>query len=274
MDKKSKADLDRNLYEYQRQLDAPKIFSEKYPNISKTVDPKILHKDNQDIYNTLGKNTEVDSDIIDSGKPFQWVRNAEENASDALSKDYYKTDSPLDLLNKLRKENNLDFNIQLNDDPINSGIYNPNNNTLSLSREQSRKSALDSAIHEASGHAVDWKKDPETFIKSTTPTENVLPASNLKEDIDRWQKMRESGNLYDLSDEVSKNHFLVPRSHSINNLIDKAELLGKENGLSRLPDRNPKYDELNYIKPTLKDLQGYDPKKEGIYDKLKKLLTR
>jgi len=274
MDKKSKADLDRNLYEYQRQLDAPKIFADKYPNISKAVDSKILHKDNQDIYNTLGKNTEEDKNIIESVKPFKWVRDSEENASDAVGKDYYKTTDPMELLQALRKENGLDFNTQLNDDPNNSGMYNPNNNTLNLSRKQTRKSAFDAAMHEAGGHAKDWKDDPEAFDNKTTASENVFPPSNLKEDMDRWQKMKESGNLYDLSDEVSTNHFLRPRSHSINNLIDKAELLGKENGLSRLPDRNPKYNELNSIKPTLKELQGYDPKKEGIYDKLKKLLTR
>jgi len=268
MDKKSKADLDRNLYEYQRQLDAPKIFADKYPNISKAVDSKILHKDNQDIYNTLGKN--IDKQNMD---PFNWYRNSEEAASNATASDGYGTNSLYQLFDLLKKKDNLDYKVLEKEDDTNNGAYMPDKNTIQIDPRLSRTSAIDAAMHEHQ-HVKENKQDTKRFMEKIDPNEHTVPLDVFSKGMDRWNKMKDTNNLYDLSEEISRDHFFKPRSSSINTLIEKSEELGKENGLSRLPDRNPKYDELNYIKPTLKDLQGYNPKKEGIYDKLKKLLTR
>lgn len=267
--KKSKADLDRNLYEYQRQLDAPKIFSEKYPNISKAVDPYLLHKDDREIFNKLGANARE----VGTRDPFSWYRRAEEKASGAVAKDVYGTDSPLDLIQQLKKEDNLNYDVLLQPDEKNNGSFMPDDNRLYIDPNLTREGAIDTMIHEH-GHARDFNKDPEAFINNIQPGENVRPPDAFTNGMDRWNNMYDQNDLYSLSDDISGKHFFQPRSRSINNLIEKSTQLGKQEGLSRLPDRNPKYDELNYIKPTLKELEDYTPKSQTLFDKLKKLISR
>jgi hypothetical protein len=75
---------------------------------------------------------------------------------------------------------------------------------------------------------------------------------------------------------ISNGHFLEPRSHSINEMINKSIDLGKSQGLERFPDQNPYYDSLDYIKPELKQLQGYDPSSTELsgFQKLKRMLNK
>jgi hypothetical protein len=261
-DKPSKSESDRLLYEYQRQLDAPKIFSEKYPNISAAVAPTILHKDDRDIYNTLGKNTQ------ERVNPFSWHQTAEENATGAMAKDFYKTTTPDELIEKLKNEDDIDYSLGEIKDPKYSGQFDAVENQMSINYDINNKnpnSLLDTIIHEH-GHAKDFNKNPNRYrtIQPNEFTDTTALTNQLQKD----------KNLYDLSGEITKNHFIRPKSHSINTFIDKAEALGKEQGLVRMPDNDPKYNELGYIKPTLKKLQQYPTEKQTLFEKLKALLNK
>lgn len=284
-----KADLDRKLYQYQRQLSAPEEFSSRFPAISKTVSPYLMHMSDKDVYNTLGKNTNRDQ------SPFGWQREAETNASSALNQDIYKAKSLSELAEKLKNEDDLKYDVaneSENEKKDMSGVFDPNRNEMRLRGGQMDPDSIDTVFHEH-GHARDFNAMPGLFVKNKpfegrqnmavvppndlVPTEEIpaphlteliddsgKPGSNLRpnefvpERVDMWNSMKNTGDLWDLADAVSSGHFNDPRSHSINNLIETATKAGSQLGLERNPDQDPNYDELNPIKDTLKQLKAYD----------------
>lgn len=241
-DKKSKAELDKILYQYQRQLNAPKVFSEKFPSISKTVSSDILHKEDRDIYNTLGKN-------VGGVKDLRSYRNAEETASAAAQDDYYKSKDWDDLVGQLRKKDKIKYDPYFDKDmsPSLSGLFNAPQNALVVNPNKQPREILDTIIHEHQ-HAKDFNANPKVYNQDMQAEGPPIKRDALAQ----FKKSVDDQDLYEYSDLYSTGHFLKPRSASINNLIDVAETVGKEQGLERLPDKNPEYDELNIIKDQLK----------------------
>lgn len=256
---KSKADADRTLYEYQRQLKAPKVLADKYPNIAKAIDPYILSRPDNANYNKLGQNTpQIDNSA------FGWYRDNEEKASQALAKDIYNTEDPYELAKKIAEQKGLDYKIQALNSEIAkqqklSGVYDPDKHTLFYNEADSLPAKLDTIIHE-SGHAKDYKE--------SMPTAKNLPATE-QIDYPGIEKDFKNKDLYKLSDNLTRNHFLDPRSHSINELLNQTKSVMGKQGIYPEPDDNIVYDSLNYIKPTVKQLEGYAPPEDSLFAKTK-----
>lgn len=288
-DKPSKAEADRLLYEYERQLDAPKVMSEKFPSITKAIDPLILNKSEEEIYNKLGENTSrpQENDL------FGWYRKAEDTAGKAVANDYYETNSPLTLLEQIKKEKGLDFNSQYMPMEGKLGItfpaYDPEKFTYSKElmaerkasladpetrspviglndRNRNQPSELSTAMHEAR-HVEDMNKG---YIgQQEKPFYNP---ETKQYDYAAYNKYKDKP-LYDISDYVTTGHFQEPRSSVINDLILKAKELGAKQGLEYQFDELPKYDELDVIKPTLKELEpGYPKHKSNPFRRLKRIV--
>jgi hypothetical protein len=257
----SRAEADRLLNEYIRQLKAPKIFQSKFPNISRTIDPYILHKSDREIYNTLAKDPDGVG-LVD------WYRMNEDRASKALLNDYYKTKDPNELIKKLKEVDQIDYNIENNPSKENlSGEFDALTDTMYLRPSKNLIDYLDTILHEHQ-HAKEFNQNPYKY-EDMSQVEFRGPINKEK-----LHKLKENKNLYDFSDEVSTGHFFNPRSSSVNRLIEKSEELGKKEGLERQPDDNLKYSELNNIKQTLKDLEGYSPSVNDIYSKIKSILEK
>lgn len=264
----AQSDSDRKLYEYQRQLKAPKVLSEKYPNIAKAMDPYILSKSDEQNYNTLGKNTQQDY-----GSRTKWIRDAEATAGNALANDIYKTDSPEKLADILKDKNKLSYSSEGKSlhSPM-YGMYYPQDDLLQVNTDYPKKDQLDTIIHEV-GHALDYKKNKEAAKKLNLGEEP--PASN--DQVKAWNEAFKNKDLYKLSDLYSTGHFLNPRSHSINELINQTKSGMQEQGIYPMPDTNPEYNELNVIKPTVKSLEGYalpEEQDNSYFAKLRALLGK
>jgi len=266
------SESDRKLYEYQRQLKAPKVLSEKYPNIAKALDPYVLAKTDEQNYNTLGSNTPQDY-----GSRTGWLRDSEATAGEALAKDIYKTDSPEQLAQILKQKHALTYGSEGHPYDDNAyGGYNPQTDTLQVNTKYPTKDQLDTVVHEV-GHAIDYKNNAPAARKLNGDEAKTLPKSN--EQVKAWNDAFRNKDLYKLSDLYSTGHFLEPRSHSINSLIGETKDAMKGEGIYPMPDTNPAYDELNAIKPTVKSLEGYASPTEALpqleyFEKLKALLGK
>lgn len=274
----AQSDSDRKLYEYQRQLKAPKVLSEKYPNIAKALDPYVLSKTDKDNFNTLGKNTPNDVNTKEG-----WIRDAEANAGEALAKDIYGTTSPEQLAEAIKQNKGLTYKAEGHAYPIDPkdekagklptyGFYDPSADRLSINTWYPNKDQLDTIVHEA-GHAEDYKQHPE-MAESLSRTESYHQPTipEYKEYADALKNK----DLYKASQMFSRDHFASPRSHSINELINQTKSGMQKEGIYPMPDANPVYDELNAIKPTVKSLEGYAPPEEDVsyFSKLRALLGK
>lgn len=262
----AQSDSDRKLYEYQRQLKAPKIVSDKFPAMSKLLSPYAAHMEDPNIYNKLGEKVEGDS-------PYDWQRNAEAALSEARAKDVEQVFDPLKLAEKLGY--NAEYVPKINA----SAQFNDTKNTIEINPDDIQKNTnaynLDTIYHEAAGHGGDFKKDPDAYIKNIWKQTKFNPATNTNELADEGTKFNETieqnaalqkkGDLYNVARNISKGHFLKEGSSSINNPIEIIKNYASSQGLlggntrTLPPDLNPEYSELNYIKPTIKELEGYDP---------------
>lgn len=265
----AQSDSDRKLYEYQRQLKAPKVMQDKFPSITAALDPYAIEKTDQENYNSLGDKTPIkDSNGVD------WLRNSESKATRALVNDIYKPPGVAEFLDQLKGEHNLSFNHFGEEDKEKKlyGAYMPTTDELVVNTAYPVDDQLDTAMHEV-GHARDYKQYPNIMqmTNATGRTEGVLPNS-----IDKYRDAIDNKDLFNLSDIYSGGHFVEPRSHSINELLRKMKSGMAEQGIDPSPDSNPRFDELNQIKSTVKDLEGYKPpqKDSSAFDKLKALFSK
>jgi len=289
-DKPSKAEADRLLYEYERQLDAPKVMSNKFPNITRAIDPLILNKSEEEIYNKLGENTPK----IQENALFDWYRKAEDVAGKAVANDYYETNNPLALLEKIKREKNIDFKTQYSPMEGKLGVtypaYEPDKFTfpkdvmdersaaladpklpipvIALNdRNKNQASEISTAMHEAK-HVEDMKNN---YVGAQERT--FYNPETKQFDYSSYEKYKDKP-LYNVSGYISTGHFKEPRSSVINDLINKSKELGAKEGFEYQFDELPKYDELESIKATLKDLEPGYPKHKpmGPFRRLKRIV--
>lgn len=258
---KSKADLDRELNEYTRQLAYPEIQSQKYPNITNLINPYVGRISDQDAYNALGEKS--GNEFID---PYT---DAQRKAGKALAEDIYKTTDPLELGEKIKKEKNLTAGIQLKvpDNPTNLGAYNPSADKIELNPRIYKEALLDTIIHET-GHAADPKN--RSYSPREYPEEGQYFSPEKSKAINQALKDRD---LYKLSDIISTGHFAEPRSHTINELLNKTRQgMAVEGMRDQSFETDPKFNQLDYIKDQLKNTYNYSPPEKTIWDKIKKAL--
>jgi hypothetical protein len=266
MDKiKNKAELDRELNEYTRQLAYPEIQTNKYPNITNLVNPYIGRISEESAYNALGEK---------SGDAYtDPYTDAQKKAGKAIAEDMYKTTDPLELGEKIKQEKNLtaDIKYKVPENPKDFGAYNTATNSIELNPRITKDNLLDTVIHEL-GHAA-APRDREY-----TPREYPL---SKEKDADRLRALKNK-DIYKAADIVSTGHFAKPRSHTINELIGKTkEGMSVEGMEDESFEKDPKYNELDYIKSQLKDMYKYNPPEEkvpvkqeeqSLWAKVKKLL--
>lgn len=248
---------DRILDEYIRQLKAPKVSEDIAPNLTRVFDPLSIDKTYEENYDALKK----DETLIFN--PIQKLLQAEDRAGAALSRDVYRTDSPSELLEKLKAEKNLEFNVTNNVDTGDSGLYKHETREMSLNKNIPLDAQLGTVLHEI-GHVEHANKDLADYAK-TKQRESV------NHDLSDFVNAAASNDLYKLSEVYSRNHFAEPRSYVINKALRNLKLLLRAQGMEPNPDDNPRFDELEFIKEQLRKSEGTD-KPRSRFNKTKKAL--
>lgn len=268
MDKiKNKAELDRELNEYTRQLAYPEIQTNKYPNITNLVNPYIGRISEESAYNALGEK---------SGDAYtDPYTDAQKKAGKAIAEDMYKTTDPLELGEKIKQEKNLatDIKYKVPKNETHLGAYNTGTDSIELNPRIIKDNLLSTVIHET-GHA--------SAPRDREYTESEYPGNFSPEKARAINQALKDKDIYKASDIISTGHFAKPRSHVINELIGKTkEGMSVEGMEDESFEQDPKYNELDYIKSQLKDMYKYNPpqdkvpvkqEEQSLWAKVKKLL--